>query len=127
MPHSITGWFFALRQGDTVAAQRLWDHYFHELCRLAQRTLHHQIRTTAFDEEDVASDVLATFFAETQKGRHEQVKDRDELWGLLVVITIRKAKMTARRERALKRGGGLVALESEIESLRDPTLEKIAL
>jgi DNA-directed RNA polymerase specialized sigma24 family protein len=159
VPHSITGWFFALRKGDTVAARRLWDHYFHELCRLAQRTLHHQIRTTAFDEEDVASDVLATFFAETQKGRHERVKDRDELWGLLVVITIRKAKMTARRERALKRGGGLVALESEIEaagpyrldqligtagvacfsqfmseqceqlieSLRDPTLEKIAL
>jgi DNA-directed RNA polymerase specialized sigma24 family protein len=114
MSDSITRWFFALRQGDSLAAQRLWDRYFHELCGLARRTLQRLIRRTAFDEEDVAADVLAAFFAEMQQGRYCRLKDRDELWKLLVVITVRKARMLARRERAVRRGGGFVALESEI-------------
>jgi hypothetical protein len=125
VPHSITRWFFALREGDPSAAQRLWDRYFHDLCQLAQRTLQHQIRTTTFDEEDVAADVLASFFAETEQGKHRGVRDRGELWQLLVVITIRKAKMAARRERALKRGGGLVALESEIEAAGGAHLDRL--
>ncbi len=125
MTDSITRWFSALRQGDSLAAHRLWDIYFRELCRLAYRTLTSRGRTTAFDEEDVAAEVLGTFFNRSMRGEYGDIRDRDDLWQLLVVITVRRAKMLARRERALKRGSGRVALESEIEAGGDFRLDQL--
>ncbi len=114
MSDSVTQWLFALRRGDSEAAHRLWDRYFRRLLRLARRNLGTRIRATAFDEEDVAAGVLGEFFLKVEQGGHREVANRDELWQLLVVITIRKAVVLARRERTQKRGSGLVALESEI-------------
>lgn len=114
--NSITRWFVALRRGDSLAAHRLWDAYFGEICRLASRTLAARSRTTAFDEEDVAADVLGNFFTQATRGNHAEIRNRDDLWQLLVIITVRRARMLARRERALKRGGGRVALQSEVEA-----------
>jgi len=111
---SITRWLFALRRGDSEAAHRLWDRYFKQLLRLARRNLGQGTRVTAFDEEDVAASVLGECFIRLQQGGHRDVENRDELWQLLVVITIRKATTLARREKTLKRGRGRVALESEI-------------
>lgn len=74
------------------------------------------MRATAFDEEDVAASVLGQLFIKLQQGGHGDVENRDQLWYLLVVITVRKATELARREKALKRGGGRVVLESEIAS-----------
>lgn len=116
MSDSITRWYLALRGGDSLAAQRLWDAYFHELCRLAQRTLRTRARTTAFDDEDVVAEVLGEFFTRVQRGEYSDIRDRGDLGQLLIVITIRRAKMLARKERAQKRGGGRVSLESEIEA-----------
>ena len=36
---SVTGWFGYLKAGDDVAAERLWERYFHELVRLARAHL----------------------------------------------------------------------------------------
>jgi DNA-directed RNA polymerase specialized sigma24 family protein len=111
---SISGWLLAVRRGDSFAAGCLWDEYFDQLLSLARRFLKKRSRTTAFDEEDVASSVLGDLFIKLQQGGHDGVQNRDQLWYLLVAITMRKAAELARRERALKRGGGRVALESEI-------------
>jgi len=111
---SITNWLFAVRRGDSVAAHRLWGRYFHQLLRLARRNLARRTRATAFDEEDVAASVLGEFFVKLQQGGYRELRNRDELWQLLVVITIRKAVVVARRENTQKRGRGRVTLESEM-------------
>lgn len=113
---TVTGWLLAVRQGDSIAAQRLWGEYFEQLLRLARGVLEKQTRTTAFDEEDVAASVLGELFIKLQKGGHGDIENRQQLWRLLVVITMRRATELARREKTLKRGGGRVALESEIDA-----------
>jgi DNA-directed RNA polymerase specialized sigma24 family protein len=114
MSDSITRWLFAIRRGDSEAARRLWGRYFKQLLRLARRNLGQRTRVTAFDEEDVAASVLGECFIKLQQGGHGDVQSRDELWQLLVVITIRKSTTLVRREKTLKRGSGRVVLESEI-------------
>ncbi|MCO6458107.1 MAG: hypothetical protein J5I93_22615 [Pirellulaceae bacterium] len=125
MSDSITRWYVALRGGDSLAAQKLWDAYFHELCRVAQRTLATRSRTAAFDDEDVVVDALGEFFTSVQRGNFAGIRDRGELWQLLVVITIRRAKKFARNERAQKRGGNRVVLQSEIEAGTDFQLDDL--
>lgn len=58
--------------------------------------------------------MLGEFFLKVERGGYREVGNRDELWQLLVVITIRKAIVLARREKRQKRGSGLVALESQV-------------
>jgi DNA-directed RNA polymerase specialized sigma24 family protein len=116
MSESITSWLRAVRCGDSEAARKLWQSYFHQLVRLARRNLSGRARVTAVDEEDVASSVLGDLFLKLQEGGFRELGSRSELWELLVVITIRKATVVARRENALKRGSGRVKLESEMTS-----------
>ena len=49
-----------------------------------------------------------------ERGRFTQLADRDDLWGLLVVITARKAKDHILRDSRQKRGGGRVVRETEL-------------
>lgn len=96
MSDSVTQWLFALRRGDSDAAHQLWERYFRRLPRLARRNLGQRTRATAFDEEDVVTSVLGEFFLKVERGGYPEVGNRDELWQLLVVITIRKAVVLAR-------------------------------
>ncbi len=48
------------------------------------------------------------------QGRFPQLTDRDDLWGLLVVITTRKVQSQARRQLRQKRGGGQVRPASDL-------------
>jgi DNA-directed RNA polymerase specialized sigma24 family protein len=52
-------------------------------------------------------------------GRFNEVKNRDELWWLLVAITRQKVADHVRREGALKRGAGRVHVESQISTADD--------
>jgi DNA-directed RNA polymerase specialized sigma24 family protein len=122
---SITAWLFAVRRGDSIAAGCLWDEYFEQLLTLARRFLSKGARKTAFDEEDVAASVLGELFLKLQAGGHSDVEHRQELWYLLVTITMRKAAELARRERTLKRGSGRVALESEIDARKPFHLDQL--
>ncbi|MBI3468906.1 MAG: RNA polymerase subunit sigma-70 [Planctomycetes bacterium] len=95
---SVTHWLGQLQGGDPVAAQALWERYFHRLTALADRVLGGTPRRAA-DQEDVALSAFASFCRGAQGGRYPQLADRDDLWRLLVVITARKALRLARRER----------------------------
>jgi hypothetical protein len=92
----------------------LWNRYFQQVLCLARRNLVGRTQTTALDEEDVAVSVLGDLFIKLQEGGYRDLSNRDELWQLLVVITIRKTAVAARLENTLKRGRGRVALESEM-------------
>jgi DNA-directed RNA polymerase specialized sigma24 family protein len=108
---SVTHWIAQLQAGDEEAAQKLWEQYFQRLVALARCKLH-GARRGAADEEDVALSALDSFYRGLGRGRFPRVRDRDNLWRLLVVITARKALNLKRQERARKRGGGAVAGES---------------
>jgi DNA-directed RNA polymerase specialized sigma24 family protein len=94
---SVTRWISQLKNGDRDAAQRLWEAYFHRLVSLARKRLLGTARCVA-DEEDVALDALASFFRGAERGQFPKLQDRDDLWRLLFVLTVRKAIDLARRE-----------------------------
>src|SRR5262249_15576218 len=60
------------------------------------------------DEEDVVLSAFANFCDAARSGRFPQLRDRHDLWQLLVVITARKAQRRRSQEHCLKRGGGKV-------------------
>ena len=81
------------------------------------------------DEEDVALSAFKSFCLGAAAGRFPQLRDRDALWPLLVVLTVRKALDFRKHERRHKRGGGVPAADldngAELQSLfsREPSPE----
>jgi RNA polymerase sigma factor (sigma-70 family) len=117
-PGSVTEWISRLKAGEAAAAQPLWERYFRRLVALARHKLQGTPRRAA-DEEDAAQSAFASFFRAAQQGRFPRLTDRDELWPLLVVLTLRKALRLARAERRRKRGGGTVANETALPNAAD--------
>jgi DNA-directed RNA polymerase specialized sigma24 family protein len=117
---SVTGWIGDLKNGEPDAAGRLWQRYFAGLVRLARKKLEAVPRAAAVeDEEDAALSAFHSLCAGAAAGRFDRLKDRDDLWRLLVVITMRKVYDQIRRQRKLKRGGGRVVAEAALAGL-DP-------
>jgi RNA polymerase sigma factor (sigma-70 family) len=109
--HSVTRWIGQLKAGDHEAAQRLWERYFQRLVGLARKKLGDMPKRMA-DEEDVAVSAFASFCRGTERGRFPELRDRDNLWPLLVLITKRKAVDQVEHQRRKKRGAGMVKGES---------------
>jgi DNA-directed RNA polymerase specialized sigma24 family protein len=110
---SVTGWLLEVRLGDPLAAQGLWNRYYESLVRLARKKLADVPRRGA-DEEDVVLSAFDSFCRSAAEGRFPQVQDRDDLWRLLVTMTVRKALNQRVHARRLKRGGGKVRGESAL-------------
>ena len=113
---SVTTWVGQLRAGNRTAAQQLWERYFARLVGLARSKLQ-GLRRGAADEEDVALSAFDSFYRGVEQGRFPQLDDRNNLWDLLLVITVRKAFDLRQRETRKKRGGGKVAGESALDGL----------
>src|SRR5215467_12351216 len=94
---SITRLMSLIKEGDRTAAQPLWDTYFHRLVALARARLQGIRRSTA-DEEDVALSAFDSFWRRAESGQFPQLADRDDLWQLLFVMTVRKAISLVRHE-----------------------------
>jgi DNA-directed RNA polymerase specialized sigma24 family protein len=109
---SVTQFFGQLRAGDAAAAEALWERFFPRLVALARKTLAGRPQRAA-DADDAAQSAFASFCLRV-KGGQFQVRDRDDLWNLLGVITANKARMQARREAAARRGGGRVVGEGAL-------------
>jgi DNA-directed RNA polymerase specialized sigma24 family protein len=82
---------------DEAAVEQLWRSYFRRLVGLARRRLRGAPRRL-HDEEDVALSAFASFCRAAELGRFPQLLDREGLWRLLVVITVRKAAHVVRDE-----------------------------
>src|SRR5262249_12976583 len=52
-----------------------------------------------------------------KRGRFPDLQDRDNLWKVLVILTLRKASHLLRDEQRLKRGGGQKTGAQELEEL----------
>jgi len=112
---TITCFFRQLREGDQAAAEKLWDHFFPRLLGLAQKTLACRPQRMA-DAEDAVQSAFFSFWQSATAGHVHADVDRDGLWSLLSVITVRKALKQVRKERTQKRGGGRVLGEASVEA-----------
>ncbi|MFO0878255.1 MAG: ECF-type sigma factor [Gemmataceae bacterium] len=110
---SVTGWVQDLQGGDAQAAQHLWERYFREMARLAEKRLPPGARR-AFDEEDIALSAFKSFCNGVEEGRFSRLSAREDLWKILVTLTARKAQAYKRNATRQKRGGGKVLGESDL-------------
>jgi len=107
MPHddSVSNWLSSIRAGDRAAVGNLWNRYFHRMMGLARLKLRNA-QGGAADEEDVALSAFDSFCQGIELGQFPDLQNRDDLWRLLVCITVRKAINAVKLEAAQKRGGG---------------------
>ncbi|QDU33247.1 RNA polymerase sigma factor SigX [Poriferisphaera corsica] len=101
--YPITALIEDLKDGQSQAAQQLWDIYFDRMVNLANNKLIHTPRARR-DEEDIALSAFNSFCTGLQNNQFPKLKDRDTLWPLLVAITTYKAVDHIRHENRAKRG-----------------------
>jgi DNA-directed RNA polymerase specialized sigma24 family protein len=119
---SVTRLIIDLRSDDPrvreVAARLVWGRYFRELLSLARNHLSARIRCRE-DEEDVLQSMYKSFCLRQRRGDFD-LANRDQLWDLLVQITLRKARNTATRhlqgKRDVRREDARAAGRSEEDS-----------
>ena len=113
---SITRLIGHLKDGNREMSQQLWAAYFDRLVRLAQARLRGAARSVA-DEEDVVVSVFDSFFRRAELGQFPQLHDRDDLWKLLFVLTVRKAINHVNHQGRQSRGGQRVRSLTDLEDL----------
>ena len=94
---SVSFWLANLKDGDEAAVQHIWERYFTRLVALARRTLADSPRFSGI-EEDVAQSAFKSFYIRARDGKFPCLDDRDDLWKLLLTITLRKSWRQRRRE-----------------------------
>ncbi len=127
---SVTRLIIDLRSDDPgvreAAARLVWGRYFQELLSLARNHLSARIRSRE-DEEDVLQSMYKSFCLRQRRGDFD-LASRDQLWDLLVRITLRQARNTATRhlqgKRDVRREDGPVAGRSD-EGRRATILDQI--
>ena len=111
---SVTNWLHAIQSGNREGVRHLWQRYFHRMVNIARVNLGNGLRGAA-DEEDVALSAFDSFCQGVEQREFPRLQDRDDLWRILVVITLRKAVNLVKHEGRQKRGGGQVKeLDDEI-------------
>jgi RNA polymerase sigma factor (sigma-70 family) len=108
----VTHFFNQLQTGEPAAAEALWERFFPRLVALARKTLAGRPQRVA-DADDAVQSAFASFCLRARAGEFA-IGDRQDLWNLLGVITVNKARNQARREAAQKRGGGRVVGEDAL-------------
>lgn len=113
---SITRCLGLIRSGDRAAAQPLWERYFGRLVALAKGKL--RVAPRGDDgAEDVALSAFDSFYRRAERGQFPKLQDRDDLWQLLYVLTVRKAVNLLHHQGRQSRGGGRVRTLSDLEDL----------
>lgn len=113
-PGSVTALLERLKVGDHDAVRLLWQRYYPRLVALARMKLQATPRRAA-DEEDAALSAFNSFCNRAERGQLPDLKDRDGLWALLVVLTARKAADLVKHQQRQKRGGGRVQGDSALQ------------
>jgi DNA-directed RNA polymerase specialized sigma24 family protein len=98
-------WLQQLRRGDRAAVERLWNAYYARLVKTAEQRLAGRVRLIG-DEEDIALSAFNSFCRGVELGRFPDLNNRNDLWNLLVTITLNKVRHMLRDEGRAKRGGG---------------------
>ncbi|WP_437193066.1 ECF-type sigma factor [Planctomicrobium sp. SH527] len=101
---SITCLYRKWRQGHVESLEKLVERFRPRLLALARSTLQGRVRRIA-DAEDALQGAIISFWEKAEDGSLSENMDRNDLWNVLGVITVRKALRIQERESAKKRGG----------------------
>ena len=107
---SVTRWIGEFKAGDEEAVAALWDCFERRMLRLARNKLNDRVRCV-YDEEDVALSAFGTLYESMRDGRYDGVSNRTELWRLLTVFILNKARDRNLHENRLCRGGDRAKFE----------------
>jgi RNA polymerase sigma-70 factor (ECF subfamily) len=110
-----------LEQGDSLAQTEVFELYSIELVRLAEKNIH-PVLNRRFDGDDIVQSVFRTFFRRQQEGKFS-IEKSEELWRLLVTITVCKTRSLARKHTAKRRD---VHSEQQIDDQAHPVPDKRA-
>jgi DNA-directed RNA polymerase specialized sigma24 family protein len=111
---SITRLIVMLKEGNRAASQQLWEVYFARLVGLARARLRSFAGRVA-DEEDVALSAFDSFYRRAEQGQFPRLEDREDLWQLLFVLTVRKAINLVNYQGRKSRGGGRVQSLTDLD------------
>src|SRR4051794_5539501 len=118
----VTIWLEQVKAGDRDAVRLLLERYFQRLVQLAGARLRGRPGLAGYDE-DVALSAFKSLCLGAERGRFPRLADRDDLWRLLALLTVRKAIDLQRRQRPERQ-----AAEEDLGEFlsREPTPELAA-
>lgn len=119
---SITMLYQQLRAGRGDALNDLIHRFWPRLMALANSTLAGRLQRVA-DAEDALQSAIISFWEQVGQGDFKLEMDRNDLWNVLGLITVRKALKLQEKERAQKRGGGRVVTGMPLEGAAAPVSE----
>jgi DNA-directed RNA polymerase specialized sigma subunit, sigma24 homolog len=96
---AVTVWINQLKEGERAAVERLLERYFQRLVQLARSRLRSRPELAGYDE-DVALSAFKSLCLGAERGSFPRLNNRNDLWRLLALFTVRKAIDLARRQRA---------------------------
>ncbi len=117
----ITVWMDQLRNADDLAANKLWSHFVCRLHELAREKLRPKTRRV-YDEEDAAQSALHSVFAGLLEGRFPDLRDRNSLWSLMLVITSRKISNRHRYDQQQRRDVRRTLTKSMLKNTSDSSI-----
>lgn len=116
---SITMLYQQLRGGRSEALGELIAIFWPRLMALANSTLAGRLQRVS-DAEDALQSAMISFWEQVGQGDFHPEMDRDDLWNVLGLITVRKALKLQEKERAQKRGSGRVVTGMALENSPAP-------
>lgn len=122
---SVTTWLAGVKDGDDAAVQCLWERYYARLLGLARSILEGSAKRIG-DEEDVAVSAFKSFYFRAAAGKFPKLDDRDDLWKLMMTITVRKAFRARRKGSPQRTGQNLDAVDDYLVS-QEPSPEMAAM
>ena len=94
---SVSRWIQGAKEGDHDAIRQLLERYLQRLVRLARHRLQALPHLDGYDE-DVALSAFNSLVRRAQDGCFDELNDRDDLWQLFALLTVRKAISLLREE-----------------------------
>ena len=91
----------SLRAGESDATKKLFDDYSRRLTALAANNIHPAL-LKRFYGEDVVQSVFRSFYRRQEEGKF-QIEHSQQLWKLLVTLTLCKTRSHARKHTAERR------------------------
>ena len=114
-----------LRHGEESAATTLYLKYARRLLALAQARTSSDLAAKE-EADDIVQSVFKSFFRKASAGLYD-VPEGEELWNLLLVITINKIRAKGNYHRAAKRDMRLAAGDQPLEAVADDGTNDAAL
>jgi len=119
---SISVLYQQWREGRSDALGELIARFWPRLMALANSTLAGRIQRVS-DAEDALQSAMISFWEQVDQGGFKDDMDREDLWNVLGLITVRKAMKLQEKELAKKRGGGRVRTGALPENSPAPASE----